>query len=129
MSLVTTGQNTSVLPGKNTITTVGRRFPSGRSPKNGWRGSCYSDGKIYFVSSLDSSHLHFVLTHRWLILLLIVCFTENSDKKRQQRLLLSTVSPRTETTEGRLCKQRRRLALLVLVSVGYAKTPLISGIL
>lgn len=39
---------------------------------------------------------------------------ENRGKKRQQRLLLSTVSQRTGTTEGRLCKHRQPLALLDL---------------
>lgn len=47
---------------------------------------------------------------------LYLCFTENRDKKRQQRLPLSTVSLKTGTTEGRLCKHRQPLALLLLVS-------------
>lgn len=46
-------------------------------------------------------------------------FIENRGKKRQQRLLLSTVSQRTGTTEGRLCKHRQPLALLDLVSVPH----------
>lgn len=39
---------------------------------------------------------------------------ENRGKKRQQRLRLSTVSPKTGIIEGRLCKQQQPLALLVL---------------
>lgn len=74
-NLATTGQSTSARLERNTITTVGQRCPSGRSPKNGWR--------------------------------------ENRGKKRQQRRS-STVSPKTGTTEGRLCKHRLLLALLVL---------------
>lgn len=37
---------------------------------------------------------------------------ENRGKRRRQRLLWSTVSPRTGTTEGRPCKQQQRPALL-----------------
>lgn len=49
--------------------------------------------------------------------MIILPFTENRDKKRQQRLQLSTVSPKTGTTEGRLCKHRQLPALLLLVSI------------
>lgn len=48
-----------------------------------------------------------------------MCLIENRGKRRQQRLLLSTVSPRTGTTEGRLCKHRQPQASLVLVSTPY----------
>lgn len=37
-NLATIGQSTSAHPERNTTTTAGRRCPSGRSPKNGWRG-------------------------------------------------------------------------------------------
>ena len=68
----------------------------------------------------------FCIKHRSLIFLLILCFTESRGKKRHQRQLLSTVSRRTGTTEGRLCKQQQRRALLVLVSDEYAVITLIS---
>lgn len=120
MNLVTTGQSTSARLERNTITTAGRRCPSGRSPKNGWRGRY---NHLTRISCLYT--FYFNLCHvkvEYLANVLYLCFTENIGKKRQQRLRLSTVSPKTGTTEERLCKHRQPLASLVQVSVTYTIT-------
>lgn len=124
MNQVTTGRSTSAPLERNTITTAGQRCPSGRSPKNGWRGD-YN----LFIQTTWLYTLYFnqcqakpdrQILDSWLILFasyLYLWFTENRGKKRQQKLRLSTVSPKTGTTEERLCKLRQPLALLLLVSV------------
>lgn len=48
---------------------------------------------------------------------------ENRGKKRRQKLQLSTVFPKTGTTEGRLCKHQQPLALLALSRPRWRSPP------
>lgn len=98
-SPATTGRSTSAPPERNTTTTAGRRCPSGRSPKSGWRGS-RGDGCTALLRVPS-------ITHGCRLTRVALCSAGNRGKRRQQRAPLSTASPRTGTTEGRPCKPRQ----------------------
>ena len=126
MSPGMTGPNTSAPLGRNTTTTAGQRCPSGRSPKTGWRGNCVSVTGLgpSLPKSTKRLWINEIRIHEHVpSVLMSLCFapcpTESRGKKSPRRLRLSTLSPKTGTTDGRPCKPRRPLVLLVLVSSSW----------